>query len=48
MRYVHLNDNDVRIAMEKARGGHKSGHTDDLPEVEGEGKALAKDTVKRN
>lgn len=27
MRYVHLNDEDVRAAMEKAQGGHKSGHS---------------------
>jgi integrase len=27
MRYVHLNDDDVRAAMEKARGGHNSGHS---------------------
>ena len=26
MRYVHLNDDDVRAAMAKARDGHKSGH----------------------
>jgi integrase len=27
MRYVHLNDADVRAAMEKARGGHRIGHS---------------------
>ncbi len=27
MRYVHLNDEDVRAAMEKAQSGHKSGHS---------------------
>jgi hypothetical protein len=27
MRYVHLNDDDVRAAMEKAHGGHKNGRT---------------------
>jgi integrase len=26
MRYVHLNDEDVRAAMDKARSGHKSWH----------------------
>jgi len=33
MRYVHLNDNDVRAAMEKAevaKGGHKIGHTAEI------------------
>jgi integrase len=32
MRYVHLNDDDVRAAMEKAevaKGGHKIGHSDE-------------------
>jgi integrase len=31
MRYVHLNDDDVRAAMEKsdqAKGGHKIGHSE--------------------
>jgi integrase len=27
MWYVHLNDEDVRAAMERAEGGHKSGHS---------------------
>jgi integrase len=27
MRYVHLNDDDVRAAMTRAQGGHTSGHT---------------------
>jgi integrase len=30
MRYVHLNDDDVRVAMEKrevAKGGHRIGHS---------------------
>ena len=27
MRYVHLNDDDVRAAMGKVQGGHKIGHT---------------------
>jgi integrase len=27
MRYVHLNDEDVRAAMDKARGGHRIGHS---------------------
>jgi len=27
MRYVHLNDEDVRVAMEKAQGRHKNGHS---------------------
>lgn len=30
MRYVHLNDDDVRATMEKAQGGHKNGHSGDL------------------
>jgi len=30
MRYVHLNDDDVRAAMEKAQAGHKIGHNDNL------------------
>jgi hypothetical protein len=36
MRYVHLNDDDVRAAMEKAevaKGGHKTGHN-----IENEGR----------
>ena len=35
MRYVHLNDDDVRAAIQKsevAKGGHKTGHnTEDGP-----------------
>ena len=27
MRYVHLNDDDVRAAMGKVKGGHKTGDT---------------------
>jgi integrase len=30
MRYVHLNDEDVRAAMQKAQGGHKIGHNVNL------------------
>ena len=30
MRYVHLNDEDVRAAMDKARSGHKSWHNANL------------------
>jgi integrase len=30
MRYVHLKDEDVRVAMEKAQGGHKIGHNANL------------------
>jgi len=29
-RYVHPSDADILEAMEKVRGGHKSGHTPDL------------------
>jgi hypothetical protein len=35
MRYVHLNDADVRAAMgraEKAQGGHRIGHSGDSAE----------------
>jgi integrase len=48
MRYVHLNDDDVRTAMEKVRRGHKSGHTANLTEFEEEGRIPATDTAKRN
>ena len=34
MRYVHLNDADVRAAMEKARGGHKNWHNADSTDSE--------------
>jgi integrase len=34
MRYVHLNDADVRAAMEKVQGGHKNGHTGNLTDSE--------------
>jgi hypothetical protein len=27
MRYVRMNDSDVRAVMEKVKGGHTSGHT---------------------
>ena len=37
MRYIHLNDDDVRAAMDKAQGGHKSGHNPNLAEFEGVG-----------
>jgi integrase len=40
MRYVHMNDEDVRAAMKKAQGGHKNGHTADLA-GSGEGEKLA-------
>lgn len=32
MRYVHLNDADVRAAMEKVQGGHKNGHSSEMPD----------------
>ena len=32
MRYVHLNDDDVRAAMDKAPGGHKNGHKANSPD----------------
>lgn len=44
MRYVHMNDDDVRAAMEKAeeaRGGHKTGHTPKSTEAEGSTKSSA-------
>ncbi len=31
MRYVHLNDADVRAAMEMVQGGHKTGHSVEMP-----------------
>jgi integrase len=34
MRYVHLNDDDVRTAMERVQGGHKNGHNADLTNSE--------------
>jgi integrase len=34
MRYVHLNDDDVRAAIERAQGGHKNGHKANLPDSE--------------
>jgi integrase len=48
MRYVHLNDADVRAAMEKAQGGHKSGHTPKLTVFERESEIPATDGIKRN
>ena len=33
MRYVQLNVEDVRATMEKVQGGHKPGHSPDLPEL---------------
>jgi integrase len=33
MRYVHLNDEDVRAAMEKARSVHRNGHKADSATV---------------
>ena len=48
MRYVHLNDDDVRAAMDKAQHGHKSGHTPILAEFEEVGRIPATDTNKRN
>jgi integrase len=44
LRYVHLNDDDVRAAMEKAetaKVGPKSGHTPNSPEPEGAQRAPA-------
>jgi integrase len=32
MRYVHLNDADVRVAMEKVEGGRKNGHIAEMPD----------------
>ena len=37
LRYVHLNDDDVRAAMKKAevaQGGHKTGHTPKVTDSE--------------
>jgi integrase len=48
MRYVHLNDDDVRAAMEKVRHGHKSGHTQNLAEFEEVGRIPTIDTNERN
>jgi len=48
MRYVHLNDDDVRAAMEKVQHGHKSGHTTNLTEFEEVERIPATDTTKRN
>jgi len=48
MRYVHLNDEDVRAAMQKAQGGHKSGHTPDLSETKGPAETPVIDSAQRN
>jgi hypothetical protein len=36
MRYVHLNDSDVRTAMEKAQGRHNPGHKTTSTEIDAE------------
>jgi integrase len=41
MRYVHLNDSDVRAEMEKAQGWAQTGHTGATPLAE----AVAESTV---
>jgi integrase len=48
MRYVHLNDDDVRAGMEKARGGHKSGHNGNLAQSEGAGETPATQSIQKN
>jgi integrase len=48
MRYVHMNDDDVRAAMEKARGGHKSGHTAESNKSAGATTAALTATILRN
>ena len=45
MRYVHLNDDDVRAAMEKVRSGHKSRHTPNSGASEEEGEIPITDSV---
>lgn len=41
MRYVHLNDDDVRAAMEKARGGHNGEEGENQSEAEPAAKQAA-------
>ncbi len=48
MRYVHMNDEDVREAMEKAQGGHKNGHTGILADSEISEKTPATVSAVRN
>jgi hypothetical protein len=48
MRYVHLNDEDVRAAMEKARGGHNNGHSRDLTDSGEQDKTLRTATAIKN
>ena len=48
MRYVRLNDDDVRAAMEKAQGGHKSGHNANLTDSEIGAKSPANISAVRN
>jgi integrase len=48
MRYVHLNDDDVRAAMDKAQGGHKIGHNPDLADLERREKIPVTITAVRN
>jgi hypothetical protein len=47
-RYIHLNDDDVRAAMEKVQHGNKSGHIPNLTELGEVEKIPATDTAKRN
>ena len=48
MRYVHLNDEDVRVAMEKAQGGHKIGHNSNLADSAEREKGAASTSSVRN
>jgi integrase len=45
MRYVHLNDADVRAAMEKARGGHRNGHSAETADPTGMTTSAATDSI---
>jgi integrase len=48
MRYVHLNDADVRQTMEKAQGGHNSGHSADSADSIGDGELGVSKSALRN
>lgn len=48
MRYVHLNDEDVRAAMEKAQSGHKNGHNVNSADSEEREKSTASISVVKN
>jgi integrase len=48
MRYVHMNDADVRTAMEKAQRGHKNGHSADSSDFAANNKTPVNWSAERN